>query len=77
MKTDKGIEVPHDLLDVLTADQDALRIFQKMRPSCQREYVQWVTEAKREDTRVRRLSGVATRIREYGARHSLLDPERA
>ena len=72
MKTEKGIEVPDDLAAVLDGDVEVLCIFQAMRPSCQREYVQWVTEAK-EATRARRLLGLADRIREYGARH----PERA
>ena len=70
MKTDKGIEIPHDLAAVLEGDAEVLRIFETMRPSCQREYVQWVTEAKQEVTRARRLLGLADRIREYGARHS-------
>ena len=73
MKTEKGIEIPGDLLTVLEADREALRVFQKMRQSCQREYVQWVTEAKRETTRGRRLASVVSRIREYGARHGMLE----
>jgi uncharacterized protein YdeI (YjbR/CyaY-like superfamily) len=75
MKTEKGTDVPDDLLGVLEADQEALRVFQTMRPSCQREYVQWITEAKKHEARARRLSGAVTRIREYGARHGLLDTE--
>ncbi len=71
MKTDKGVEIPGDMADVLAADADALHIFQRMRPSCQREYVQWVTEAKREETRARRLAGLVARIRDYGARHGM------
>lgn len=75
MRTDKGVEVPNDLLEVLAADQDALRIFQRMRPSCQREYVQWVSEAKKETTRARRLANVPARIRDYGVRHGMLGLE--
>ena len=75
MKTEKGIEIPGDLLTVLEADREALRVFQRMRPSCQREYVQWITDAKKDETRARRLSGVAARIREYGARHGLLEAD--
>jgi uncharacterized protein YdeI (YjbR/CyaY-like superfamily) len=75
MKTDKGIDIPDDLLKVLAADREALRVFQRMRPSCQREYVQWIRDAKKDETRARRLSGAVVRIREYGARHGLLDSE--
>lgn len=73
MQTAKGVEVPSDLLKVLAADQEALRIFQGMRPSCQREYAEWVSEAKRETTRARRLASIPARIREYGVRHGMLD----
>ena len=72
MKTDKGTEIPDDLLKVLAADPEVWRVFKRMRPSCQREYVQWVAEAKKEETRARRLSEALARIREYGARHGLL-----
>ena len=77
MQTEKGFEVPSDLLAVLAADQHALRIVERMRPSCQREYVQWIGEAKKEPTRARRLASVPDRIREYGGRHGMLDLEQA
>ena len=75
MKTEKGVDVPGDLAAALAGDAEAWRIFERMRPSCQREYVQWVAEAKREATRTRRLAGALARIRDYGARHGLLDAE--
>ena len=75
MKSGKGVELPRDLVAALEADAEALRVFEQMRPSCQREYAQWVTEAKKDATRTRRVAGVLTRIREYGARHSLLDAD--
>ena len=75
MKTEKGVEVPDDLAAALAGDAEALRIFERMRPSCQRQYVQWVTQAKKDATRTRRLAGALTRIRDYGVRHGLLDAE--
>ena len=75
MRTEKGTQVPDDLAAALAGDTEAQRIFERMRPSCQREYVQWVTEAKKDATRTRRLAGALTRIRDYGARHGLLDAE--
>jgi uncharacterized protein YdeI (YjbR/CyaY-like superfamily) len=73
MKTRKGVEVPTELAALLAEDSEARRVFERMRPSCQSEYVVWVSEAKTEATRARRLAGVLKRIRDYGARHGLLD----
>lgn len=75
MKTETGVEVRDDLAAALAGDAEALRTFERMRPSCQRQYVQWVTQAKRDATRTRRLAGALTRIRDYGAPHSLLGAE--
>ena len=73
VRTEKGTDMPDDLAAVLAGDAEALRVFERMSPSCQREYVQWVTEAKKDATRTRRLAGALTRIRDYGACHGLLD----
>jgi uncharacterized protein YdeI (YjbR/CyaY-like superfamily) len=75
VRTENATEVPNDLAAALAEDAAALRVFERMSPSCQREYVQWVTEAKRDATRTRRLAGALTRIRDYGVRHGLLDAE--
>ena len=75
MRTENATEVPNDLAAALAEDAAALRVFERMNPSCQREYVQWVTEAKRDATRTRRLAGALARIRDYGVRHGLLDAE--
>lgn len=37
-------------------NRDAAETFQRMAPSCQREYLVWLTTAKRPETRARRLS---------------------
>ena len=77
VRTDEEVDVPDDLAAALAGDVEALRIFERMRPSCRREYVRWVTEAKKDATRIRRLTGALSRIREYGARHGLLDADAA
>ena len=69
MKTGKGVELPADLAEALRADAEARAIFEAMRPSCRREYVAWVDEAKRPETRARRREKVGERVREYGGRH--------
>jgi hypothetical protein len=49
--------VPPDyLIAALRRRQGALARFQAMSPSHQREYVEWLVEAKREETRAKRLA---------------------
>jgi uncharacterized protein YdeI (YjbR/CyaY-like superfamily) len=69
MKTAKGVEVPADVAGALRADAEVHAIFEAMRPSCQKEYVAWVEEAKRPETRARRVEKLAERVLEYGERH--------
>jgi uncharacterized protein YdeI (YjbR/CyaY-like superfamily) len=54
-KTAKVV-VPPDVLAALKKNKKALAVFEKFPPSHKREYVQWITEAKREETRARRLA---------------------
>lgn len=46
---------PDDLLAALGKNRKAKSSFEAFSPSHQREYIEWITEAKREDTRQRRL----------------------
>lgn len=48
--------VPQDLRAGLDANPAAATTFDGFPPSCQREYVEWVTEAKRDETRAKRLA---------------------
>ena len=50
------IEVPQDFAAGLAANRPAARFWDGLAPSHRYEYLQWVTEAKRDETRVRRLS---------------------
>ena len=48
--------VPQDLRAAIDAVPAAAATFDGFPPSCQREYVDWVTEAKRDETRSKRLA---------------------
>ncbi|MBX3560265.1 MAG: YdeI/OmpD-associated family protein [Sphingomonas sp.] len=50
------LTVPQDLRAGIDADPAAKATFDAFPPSCQREYVEWVTEAKRDETRAKRLA---------------------
>lgn len=47
--------VPADLAKALKTHTAAARTFEGFTPSQRREYVEWITEAKREETRANRL----------------------
>jgi hypothetical protein len=47
---------PDDLAAALKGNKAAAATFKAFPPSHQREYIQWLTEAKREETRAKRLS---------------------
>jgi hypothetical protein len=49
-------EVPGDLADALREHEAAAKTFAGFSPGHRREYVEWITEAKREATRARRIA---------------------
>jgi uncharacterized protein YdeI (YjbR/CyaY-like superfamily) len=55
-KAPKEVVVPDDLASSLGANKKALAAFEKFSPSHKREYIEWITEAKTEATRSRRLT---------------------
>lgn len=44
--------------------ENVLDIFDKLPPSHQKEYTQWLTEAKKDETRKRRLVKMAQMLKE-------------
>ena len=48
--------VPQDMRAAIDAVPAAKATFDQFPPSCQREYVEWITEAKRDETRSKRLA---------------------
>ena len=66
MSTEKrAVEVPDDLARALTKAKLRKRL-DAMSYSHQREYVQWIDEAKKPETRARRVDQTIERIREPG-----------
>jgi uncharacterized protein YdeI (YjbR/CyaY-like superfamily) len=51
-----AVEVPADLAAALKKNKAAAKSFEGFSPSCRREYVEWIAEAKREETRAKRLA---------------------
>lgn len=51
----KEIKVPDDFVSVLRKNKKALATFESFSPSHKREYLEWITEAKRDETRNNRI----------------------
>jgi uncharacterized protein YdeI (YjbR/CyaY-like superfamily) len=54
-KTPKQLVVPDDLARALEGNEEARTAFETFSPSHRREYIEWITEAKTQATRTRRL----------------------
>lgn len=51
----RQVEVPQDLMDVMESDPEALEFFKQLSYTHQKEYVQWIEEAKQDQTRQSRI----------------------
>jgi Bacteriocin-protection, YdeI or OmpD-Associated/Domain of unknown function (DUF1905) len=60
----RTVRVPDDLRAALRADERAAKSFAAMSFTHRREYVDWVQEAKRPETRARRVAATVERVRE-------------
>jgi uncharacterized protein YdeI (YjbR/CyaY-like superfamily) len=69
MQTKLGDAVPVELASAISASASMLSMWERLRPSCQRSYVKLVAEAKREETRRRRIERVLRMTADYCARH--------
>ena len=49
------IPMPDYFSAALATNQKALATYQDLSPSCKREYLEWITEAKTEPTRQKRI----------------------
>jgi uncharacterized protein YdeI (YjbR/CyaY-like superfamily) len=69
MKTQKGVEIPQVLAQALSTQYGLLNTLERMRPSCQREYVEWITSAKTDEAQTKRIALVLERIFKWGEHH--------
>lgn len=63
------LPVPDDLAALLDATPAARATFDAFAPSHRREYVEWITEARRPETRARRLAQAVEWLAEGRSRH--------
>lgn len=60
----KALVIPEDLEHVLHKDPTAWANWEAFNYSCKKEYIEWVTDAKQEETRKRRIAQALEKIRE-------------
>jgi hypothetical protein len=58
----RELSVPDDLATALAGDASARAAFEKLSFTHRREYVEWVTGAKRDETRARRIAETLDRL---------------
>jgi uncharacterized protein YdeI (YjbR/CyaY-like superfamily) len=56
------IPVPPEFARALAKNRKARTVFEEFSRSCQRDYLEWITEAKREETRDKRIATAVTWI---------------
>lgn len=60
----RTIEIPEDFKTLLQKNTEILNFFNKLSYTHQREYVNWINDAKKEETRVRRMEKTIEMLRE-------------
>ena len=63
------LRVPADLRDALAGNAAAKKSFDGFSPSARRDYIEWITDAKRAETRMRRLEQVIAWLAEGKTRN--------
>jgi uncharacterized protein YdeI (YjbR/CyaY-like superfamily) len=63
------VKVPEDFAAALARQKQARAAFEAFPPSHRREYVEWIVEAKRDDTRARRIAQAVEWIAEGKSRN--------
>jgi Bacteriocin-protection, YdeI or OmpD-Associated/Domain of unknown function (DUF1905) len=58
------VEVPDELKEALASDPEAAAAFERLAHTHRREYAQWVAEAKKPETRARRVQQTLERLHE-------------
>jgi len=51
-----ALETPPKFAEALKGNKKAAAVFAKFSPSCKREYIEWIAEARREETRDKRIA---------------------
>jgi len=64
-----AVDAPEDFLSLLHKSKKASEYFEKFSPSKKKDYIEWITEAKTESTRARRMTTAIEWIAEGKSRN--------
>jgi uncharacterized protein YdeI (YjbR/CyaY-like superfamily) len=64
-----AIEMPADFANMLANNIAAMQVYEKFSPSSKREYLEWIVEAKSDETRQKRIETALEWISEGKSRH--------
>ena len=56
------MDVLPDIRDALAKNAEARRVFDKLLPSHQHEYLRWIEDAKKRETQSKRIGGMMERL---------------
>lgn len=55
-------EIPEEIIECLKIEEDAYTAFMKLREFHQKEFVKWISSAKKEETRVERINATIDKL---------------
>jgi len=64
-----ALEVPEAFVLAFKKNKAAMKTFDSMSPSCRREYIEWIADAKRDETRDKRIATALEWIAEGKSRN--------
>ena len=64
VKQKPSLDTPAEFKAALQRNKKAAAVFAAFSPSCKREYVEWIAEAKRQETRDKRIATAVAWIAE-------------
>lgn len=59
---EREIELPKDFSDELLKNKEALKFYESLSYSAKRKYFQWITSAKKEETRKNRINDAVSKL---------------
>jgi uncharacterized protein YdeI (YjbR/CyaY-like superfamily) len=68
-KATPPLKTPAAMLDAIKKNKKAQAAYEAFSPSCRREYIEWITDAKTDETRARRLTTAVEWISEGKTRN--------
>jgi uncharacterized protein YdeI (YjbR/CyaY-like superfamily) len=69
MKTKAGITIPADLSKALSQQNGMRAMWDRLRPSCQKRHVEYLSEAVKPETREKRITTVLKMTADYCRQH--------